>query len=112
LKNGCDGSAKDANGMTALMYAIQQVGVLSSHLMGFICVPLQCNQRLIQFLVDHGSTVSDAVDAENKNVLHLLADQCMNDDLSSILKLVSVRFLCPKRFSGCSCVCVAEISRS
>ena len=40
--------------------------------------------------MSRGSGVSDSVDQYNKNVLHLMAAQCMKEDMAALLKVICV----------------------
>ncbi|KAL3874859.1 hypothetical protein ACJMK2_037816 [Sinanodonta woodiana] len=71
LSAGCDPSDQTEDGRTPLMFAIEQVNV-----------------KLVEYLVEKGGTVSAWKNDSGRNVLHLLADECMNMDLSPLLQIL------------------------
>ncbi|KAL4238217.1 hypothetical protein ACF0H5_002929 [Mactra antiquata] len=71
IDGGCDPTAETEDGKTALMLAIEQLNI-----------------KLVKLLVEVGGTVTSHKSDNGKTILHLMADLCMESDLSTILKIL------------------------
>ena len=59
--------------------------------MGIGVILLQSNSSLVKLLIKEGSMVSTELDNDRKNILHIMAQQCMTNQHTDMLKLFSVR---------------------
>ncbi|XP_045173685.2 poly [ADP-ribose] polymerase tankyrase-like [Mercenaria mercenaria] len=71
LEAGCDPTSETEDGKTALMFAIEQLNI-----------------KLVELLVEAGGTVTSHKSDSGETILHLMADLCMESDLSGILKIL------------------------
>ena len=57
-----------------------------------VCV-FQANVPLVKFLVEKGARVTQAVNKSGKNVLHLMAEQCMQHKLKPLITILNVSLM-------------------
>jgi len=73
IKQGCDPSMSDEDKQSPLMCAVEQANV-----------------HLVKRLVEKGAKVTQAVNKSGKNVLHLMAEQCMQHKLKPLISILNV----------------------
>ena len=54
---------------------------------------IQANSGLVKMLIEKGSLVSTELDSNHKNILHVMAEQCMANQHTAMLKLFGVSTL-------------------
>ncbi|XP_060068797.1 poly [ADP-ribose] polymerase tankyrase-like [Ylistrum balloti] len=72
MKAGCNPAVKTTKKQTAVTLAIEKV-----------------NTKLVHLLVEKGGVISAEKDENGANALHHLAQQCMGNDLSPLLKILA-----------------------
>ncbi|XP_025104527.1 LOW QUALITY PROTEIN: tankyrase-like protein [Pomacea canaliculata] len=72
IEAGCDVSLPAVNGKTPVSLALEMV-----------------NYKLVQLLVDKGSQVPSDKNEEEKNILHIMAEQCVTTPMSHLLHILA-----------------------
>ena len=50
----------------------------------------QGNTKLVEFVVSQGGAISDVTNQDGRNILHLMAEQCIVSNLVPLLKVIHV----------------------
>ena len=60
---------------------------ITTHMYNRTCM-FQVNIKLVKVLVEAGGSVTSHKSDEGKTILHMMAEQCMETDLSEILRIL------------------------